>query len=152
MRVTGDKELVANLRALAKGIPAGVIDKAAAKAMKPMTDEAVSIARAHRQPGPRPKGGHLDEGIAFRKSKKQTSKKRSYALGAIGRARKILTLLEFGVAPHVQPIRLHGGVHPGHQAFPIMRPAYDSHSDEVPREFGVDIGQYLQSRISKMKK
>ncbi len=152
MKVTGDKELVANLRALARGIPPSVIDRSATAAMKPMTDDAVAAARAHRQPGRRPNGGHLDEGIAFKKTKGGSRRNRSYVLGAMNRARNILHLLEFGVAPHVQPIRLKGGVHPGHQAFPIMRPAFDANSDGVAQTFGDGIIDYIESAASRMKK
>jgi HK97 gp10 family phage protein len=151
-RVTGDKELIANLRLLAKGIPVRVIDSSAKSAMKPMTDEAKQNARMHRQPGRRPKGGHLDEGIAFRKAKQQTRRRRSYVLGAMNRARRILHLVEFGTMRHWQPNRFGGIWHPGARPYPIMRPAFDNHSDEVSKIFGTDIYAYLQSVISKMKK
>jgi hypothetical protein len=77
--VTGDKELVAALRELAKGPTVREIDQAAAVAMAPMLDKTKSRFRALRnyagkwsnfftQPSGNPPGGHVDEGIVFRKS------------------------------------------------------------------------------------
>jgi hypothetical protein len=136
---------------MAKGVPNSAIDKSAREAFQPITDEAVSLAKGHRQPR-RPKGGHIDENIKFLRRKDSTRRVRNFVLGAVGKRKSILTWLEFGVAPHVQPIRLRGGIHPGHRPFPIMRPAYDAHSQEVTERFGREIWKYVAAMALTINK
>lgn len=40
-------------------------------------------------------------------------------------------LVEFGTAPHWQPNRFGGTMHPGARAFPFMRPAYDMTKSQI---------------------
>lgn len=161
--VTGDKELVAALRELAKGPTQAEIDKAATQAMDPMLQKAKTRFRAMRnyvgkwpsffpQPSGTPPGGHVDEGIVFRKSGEQQSKKRYYRLGGTRRARFLLHLLEFGVASHFQPKFKGGFLHPGAKAHPTLIPAYDEEKGKVSETFGRLIGQNLANKISKLKK
>lgn len=143
MRVTGDKELALALRALGKGLPGTSIDSAMKSAADPMLTDAISRARIHRQPGRRPKGGHLDEGIVFRKKKGATRRRRDYVIGGIKRARYLMSFLEFGTAPHFQPRRFGGIMHPGARPFPFMRPAFDAHSDDITGRFGHEIWRHI---------
>lgn len=45
-------------------------------------------------------------------------------------------LVEFGTAPHWQPNRGGGQMHPGAQAKPFLRPAYEATKDEIVRQTG----------------
>ena len=160
--VTGDKELVANLRELAKGPTPAEIDRAAIVAMQPMLSKAVSRFRAARNfegkyPGfPQPRspraGGHVDEGLVVRKSKSSSKKKRAYRLGATRRARYLLHLVEFGTAPHFQPNFRGGWMHPGARANPALIPSYDEEAGKVPGTFGRLIWTVMSSKIARMKK
>lgn len=160
--VTGDKELIATLRELAKGPTPAEIDAAARDAMAPMlskTKDRFKTARNYvgKWKGfPQPKtprsGGHVDEGIAFRKSGKQGGKKRYYRLGGTRRARYLLHLLEFGTQSHFQPRFRGGWMHPGARAHPSLIPSYDEEKGHVHERFGRRIGQVMAGKISSMKK
>jgi hypothetical protein len=160
--VTGDKELAAALRELAKGPTVREIDQAAAVAMAPMLEKTKSRFQALRnyigkwpgfpQPSANPPGGHVDEGIVFRKSGKQGAKKRYFRLGATRRARFLLHLLEYGVASHWQPRFRGGWLHPGAKAHPSLTPSYDEEKSKVPETFGRIIGQNMAAKISRLKK
>lgn len=151
MNVSGDKELIAALQLLARGVPGPMIDKAAAAAAQPMLNSATEVARTHRQKGRRPKGGHLDEGIAFRKAGSR-GRVRTYLIGGVNRARRLMHLLEFGTAPHFQPRRFGGIFHPGARKFPFMRPALDQHGGEVPQLFGRAIWNDIRLLIAALPK
>lgn len=45
-------------------------------------------------------------------------------------------LVEFGTAPHWQPNRGGGQMHPGAKASPWLRPAYEATKDEIVRQTG----------------
>lgn len=150
--VTGDKELVAALRVLGRGMPASTIDRAATRASKPMVDDAVQRARSHRQPGRRPKGGHIDETIKFLRRKESSRKHRQFVFGATGPRKSILTWLEFGTLPHFQPRRFGGIFHPGARRFPVLRPAFDAHSDGVTENFGREYLKELTRMIGRLRK
>lgn len=152
MRVTGDKELAAALRALGRGLPGSAIDSAMRNSADPMLTDAVTRARTHRQPGRRPAGGHVDEGIVFRKAKRGSRRRREYVIGAVNRARYILHLLEWGTAAHWQPRRFGGIMHPGARPFPIMRPAYDTHSPKVPELFAREIWKHVALMAAGLNK
>jgi hypothetical protein len=160
--VTGDKELVAALRELAKGATPQEIDQAATTALQPMKDKTIQRLRSVRNfdgkyPGfPQPlsprKGGHVDEGIIVRKSADSTSSKRSYKLGATKRARYLLHLVEFGTAPHFQPNFRGGWMHPGAKANPSLLPSFDEERGKVPETFGRLIWNSMAAKISRLNK
>lgn len=143
MRVTGDKELVLALRALGRGLPGSSIDGAMKSAANPMLTDVISRARKHRQPGRAPKGGHIDQNIKFFRRKQSSKRRRDYVLGATGKRKSILTWLEYGTRAHFQPRRFGGIMHPGARRFPILRPAYDGHHEEVPERFGREIWKHI---------
>lgn len=151
MRVSGDKELAAALRVLGRGLPSGAIDRSAVRASKPMLDEAITRAKAHRQPR-RPKGGHIDENIKVARKKESTRTRRQFVFGAFGPRKSILRWLELGTLPHFQPRRFGGIFHPGARRFPIMRPAYDNHSDKTINRFGMEIWKEIERLVSKAKR
>ncbi|WPE19960.1 hypothetical protein [Shinella zoogloeoides] len=160
--VTGDKELVANLRELAKGFTPAEIDAAATQSLRPMlakTKNRLKKARnfVGKYPGfPQPKvprsGGHVDEGIVVRKQRVQRKNKRSYRLGATRRSRYLLHLVEFGTAPHFQPNFRGGWQHPGARAHPSLIPSFDEEASKVPGTFGRLIWSTMAKKISRMKK
>jgi hypothetical protein len=160
--VTGDKELVANLRELAKGPSPAEVDKAAIQSLKPMLSKTKTRFRAARNfvgkyPGfPQPRspraGGHVDEGIVVRKSKASSKMKRAYRLGATRRSRFLLHLVEFGTAPHWQPNFRGGWQHPGARANPALIPSFDEEAGRVPGTFGRLIWTMMSSKIARMKK
>lgn len=160
--VTGDKELAAALRELAKGPSPQEIDAAAISSMQPMLSKTKARFRrtrdfAGKYPGfPDPKvprnGGHIDEGIVVRKNKVTSKGKRSYRLGATRRSRFLLHLVEFGTAPHFQPRFRGGWQHPGARATPVLIPTFDEEKSAVPAAFGQKIWTSMSAKISRLKK
>jgi hypothetical protein len=162
--VTGDKELVAALRELAKGPTAAEVDSAAIEAMQPMLQKTRTRVKNNRnyvgkwlpktfwtQPRVPRRGGHVDEGIVVRKIR-VAGQKRAYRLGATRRSRYLLHLLEFGTAPHFQP-NFHGGfMHPGARAFPALLPSFDEERRNVPPTFGRLIWSKMSAKMGRMKK
>lgn len=153
--VYGDRELVAALRELSKGVPMSDVNAAARTAMQPMAEDTKKNARALRDfPGKHPgfpqpvsprRGGHLDEGIAVARVGGRAKSSRFW-LAAGKRARKLAHLLEFGTSPHFQPNLFGGFMHPGAQAHPFMTPAYEAHKDQVVHGFGRAIWQRLRDK------
>lgn len=160
--VTGDKELIANLRELAKGPSNVEVDQAATQSLRPMltkTKDRLKQARnyAGKYPGfPQPRvprvGGHVDEGIVVRKQKTAGKGKRSYRLGATRRSRYLLHLVEFGTAPHYQENFRGGWMHPGAKAHPSLIPSFDEEAGAVPKSFGNLIWNSMAAKIARMKK
>lgn len=160
--VTGDKELVANLRELAKGPTAAEVDRAATQSLQPMLEKTRKRLRDNRNyfgkyPGfPQPKvprgGGHVDEGVIVRKSRVSSKSKRAYKLGATRRARFLLHLVEFGSQRHWQPLFRGGWMHPGARAHPSLTPSFDEESNKVPKTFGSLLWNTMAKKISRMKK
>ncbi len=159
--VTGSREVVAALRELAQGIDVAAVDRAAVNALEPMLDATVEKMRANRNyPGKYPgfpdpstprKGGFLDRGIVIKKDG-GSKKKRSYRIGARGRARYLIHLLEFGTAPHFQPNFKGGFAHPGAAPRPAMVPSFEEHKDDVPARFGRAIWLSLSAKAAQMNK
>lgn len=159
-RVTGDREVAAALRRLGSGIPVQQVDMAAIQSMEPMRKHAEVRARSARNyvgkhPGfPQPKGGrkHVDQLIRVGKTGRQQRTRRKFLLGAVGRARAILHLLEFGTVSHFQP-RFRGGFrHPGAKPHPIVSPAYHAEGGRVPDEFGRRLWAILLSNILRTRR
>lgn len=151
--VIGDKALVAALNAMAKGPGAREVDGMATRSMKPVLEDTRERLRAHRNyaskyPAIFPKqrsisSDHVDRGIVFRKDGRAAQGKRSYKIGATRRARSLLHLLEYGVAPHFQPNLLGGWMHPGHAPLPTMTPAFETGQAGVISAFGEEIADWL---------
>lgn len=152
--VSGDKQVVAALRRLAKGPGAREVDTAATRAMSPMRDDARKRLAAHRNfaskyPASFPKqrgpfGRHLDKDIVVRKDGRQSPGSRSYKLGAVGRARYLLHILEYGAGAHWQGRLFGGWMHPGHGPRPSMTPAYNHGASAVVDALQEDILMWLE--------
>lgn len=160
--VTGHVELARALREVAKGPSVAEIDKAAEVAMGPMLKKSRDRFKILRnyfgkwlgfpQPNPTRKGGHVDEGIVFRKHGKQGKMQRFYRLGAVRRARYLLHLLEFGSHRHWQPRFRGGWMHPGARPHPTLIPTFEEERGKVSETFGRKIGEALASRIGLITK
>lgn len=146
--VTGDQRTIRNMRVIAR-TPARVIDTAAVAALDPMKKETERGAMRLRQPGKKPKGGHLDEGVRVRKVEARGAMHRVFWLGFVNRARRIAHLVEFGTAPHWQPRRRI--MHPGARAKPFARPAYEQEKDDAGLHFGRAIWRAIVGDAKGMK-
>lgn len=165
--VRGDREVIRNLRTMA-AIPSRVLDKAGVAALDPMREETVRNARRLRQPGRRPRGGHLDEGVAVRKVEQRSRHNKTFWLAFKGRARAIAHLVEFGTLSHIIAPRRSNVLaftaksgdrvvtpnavrHPGAAAKPFARPAYEREKGGVPIHFGRVIWQAILDAARGMK-
>jgi hypothetical protein len=126
--LTGDKELIANMRRAYNSVGGAALDANMKLALVPMRDETANNARAHRQ-NHTPIGGHLDEGVVIARQDARGPLYRVYWVSFAKRARKIAHLLEFGTAPHWQPHR--HMMHPGARPFPFFRPAFEATKQET---------------------
>lgn len=52
-------------------------------------------------------------------------------------------LVEFGTAPHWQPNRFGGTMHPGAKPYPFMRPAYDMTKTQIVVRAGESLAQAI---------
>lgn len=147
-RVTGDKQIRANLRAVQKAVGGRALDDNITHALKPMKEATVAGAIPHRQPH-NPPGGHLDQGVVIVKRNSRGALFREYWLTFRKRARYIAHLVEFGTAPHAQPNR--GIMHPGARAFPFFRPAFEETKDEVSRSVGARVWTQISGAIRGVK-
>lgn len=127
--------------------------------MKPMLEAAKKNARparnyAGKYPGfPQPKAGrkHLDQGLNVGAEGSQTKSKRKFLLGAVGRARRIAHLVEFGTRFHWQPRFRGGWMHPGAQRkTPFMTRAYQAHGDQVPTVLGRELWAAIKLRVTAL--
>lgn len=122
-RVTGDREIIANMRRAYNSVGGPTMDGILRDGLEPMKEETQQNALKHRQPH-NPPGGHLDEGVIIAKRDQQGRFGRVFWVSFTRRARKIAHLVEFGTAPHWQPNR--HNMHPGARAFPFFRPAFET--------------------------
>lgn len=147
-RVRGVEQTIRNMKTIQR-TPSRVIDSAAAESLAPMKKETERGALRLRQPGRRPRGGHLDEGVSVRKVEARGGMYRVFWLGFVNRARRIAHLVEFGTAPHWQPRRRI--MHPGAQPKPFARPAYEQEKDDVGLHFGRAIWRAIAGDARGMK-
>lgn len=125
--VRGDREVVRAMRAM-KSETTRSLDPVMKSSLEPLRSTAAKNARALRQPGKSPAGGHLDQGVVTRKISGSTNL-RVFWVGLINRARGIGHLVEFGTAPHWQPKRKR--MHPGAKPHPWFTPAYVATKAEI---------------------
>jgi hypothetical protein len=98
-----------------------------------LLEQTVENALQRRQVGYTPKGGHLDEGVVIAKRLARGRAHRVFWVSFRKRARKIAHLVEFGTAPHYQPLRRI--MHPGARPYPFFRPAFETTKQEVVGRF-----------------
>jgi hypothetical protein len=133
------KDFSATLRRMARN-PSRVQQRdARAAALQPLVETAKGILEAN---GNKETGAYI-ESLGVAEQDPQTS-----AAGPIAGKRhsSLGVLLEFGTAPHYQPNR--GVMHPGAQAFPHMRPAFDATKGVVVATLGREIVGSIFNRRS----
>jgi hypothetical protein len=121
----GDSEL----RRALKGIPdvtSRGLDKAVKDSLEPMRRQTMLNALRLRQPGTSPRGGHLDQGVVVQKVDGRSKVFRTFWVSLTKRARYLGHLVEWGTAPHWQPRRRGGIMHPGARPRPFATPAYET--------------------------
>ena len=145
LSIKGDKALRANLRRMAL-IKKSEVNAIMEDALEPMRELTSENALKLRQPGRRPRGGHLDEGVVAVPRPEQSSASRTtWWVTFARRARKIAHLVEFGTAPHAQPNR--GIFHPGARPKPFFRPAFEMTKSETFNKLSRGIQTVLLGRI-----
>lgn len=149
--VRGDRETVANMKALRDSFPPHVIDAGCREALRPMADKTRSNAASLAQPGAAPKGGHLHQGVALAKRDESRRTKRIWWIAFKRRARKTAHLVEFGTAPHWQPNYMGGFMHPGARPKPFFRPAFETTKDESISRFAVFASGILRERVALLR-
>lgn len=143
-RVTGDRELIANLRRAYNSVGGAALDADLRASLEPMKTQTEDNARRLRD-NHNPPGGHLDEGVIIAKQKHRGRLYREYWVSFTRRARKIAHLVEFGTAPHWQPNR--GIMHPGARPKPFFRTAFESTKEDVTMEVGRRVWGRLRTSI-----
>ncbi len=128
--VRGDRRLSSNLRSIGAAFTAAEMDEICRKTLAPMRDRAEVNALALRDFTHTPPGGHLDEGIVIVKQKSSAGF-REFWISFTRRARKLAHLVEFGTAPHWQPHRFGGWMHPGARPKPFFRPAFEAEKNSA---------------------
>lgn len=145
--VTGDKQIIANMRRAYNSVGGATLDKNLKESLEPMRAQTQTNARARRQPHS-PPGGHLDEGVVIAKRETRGSLYRVYWISFAKRARYIAHLVEYGTAPHVQPNR--GIHHPGARPYPFFRPAFEERKQEVVDTVGRNAWAKIKGSIQQV--
>jgi len=132
VKVRGRRKLAANFKRLTT-VDALALSSSMRLSLVPMNEQVTANAKLLRQPGPRPRGGHLDQGVVTRKVKATGRFEQVWWVALTRRARSIGHLVEFGTRPHDQPRR--GTFHPGATPRPFFRSAEAEKREEVKRTF-----------------
>lgn len=135
MPVTGHLELAKVLRAMGDAPTPAVRRKARQEALKPVRDDAKgNLAR----------NGNIETRQLISKVTIAEGNKSNQSLVAIKRGRggkmnrnpvRYAHLVEFGTAPHWQPNRFGGSMHPGARPFPYMRPAFEANKNGMVKAY-----------------
>jgi len=134
-RVTGYRETARALRKVARR-PKASVGPAARKALAPM----LAATKRNLQNN----GHHLQYGVGVLKRSmrirrlKATTSMSQYVIAATGRGINHAHFIEAGTRPHWQPRRRI--MHPGHQAWPFLEPAFFAHDDAAVRILTREIG------------
>ncbi len=140
MPVTGDKEVAAVFRALAKAPTAAVRRKARQDALKPVKESARAKLYSN--------GSVETAALATALIVSENLKNKDSSIVAVKRGKRgkknrnpvrYAHLVEWGTAPHWQPNRFGGIMHPGARPFPFMRPALEQHRDSAAKAYFVNI-------------
>ena len=122
--VYGAGDVASKLRALAASMTPAVRRKARQAGLKPILDDAVTFIQANVSVESRA----LIGAVAVAEERRNTSVVgiRHGRRGRLNRnPARTAHLVEFGTAPHWQPNRFGGIMHPGAKPYPFMRPALE---------------------------
>ena len=135
MPITGYKEVAANLRLMAAAATPAARKRARKKALQPVIETAKQILRAN---------GNVETAALVNKVGVGDGRKENESLagarrGRRGRFNRVSSryqhLVEFGTAPHYQPNRFGGFMHPGARPYPHMRPAFEQHKAGIAKAY-----------------
>lgn len=150
MKLSGDRPLLANLKAQSQGPTMRELDGACEYALVPLRDET-------NQRAPRPS---LKGTAVIRKVKSESRFRRVFWVSFVGMGRRVAHLVELGTAPHslakgasrrknllqdVPPFS------PGTAPEPFMRPAFEGSKDAVFRRMGDALWKIVTSKIAGLK-
>lgn len=114
------------------------VGRASRKALRP-------LLRAAKANTPH---ARVKKALTIRKDGSSPRNQPIYAVGGNPKDpnRRLLHLLEFGVAPH----KIGNIDHPGHAAQPFLTPAFEAHADEVLKEFGMEIEPEIKKQAARI--
>ena len=148
----GSTQLRRNMREMANVYKGSMLEQDMKTSLEPMRSQTEENARALRQPGRTPRGGHLDQGVVSVPIKKRGPKFSQWWISFKGRARNIAHLVEFGTAPHWQPNRFGVIMHPGARQTPFARTAYETTKGEVVQTFTGRVWARMQDKLRGLRK
>jgi len=139
MGVRGDKELARAFRSLAAAVTPAVRKKARQKGLRVVQMDAKDRLALNDSVETRA----LLSKIAVDESGKANTSLVGVKRGRTGRMNRMPAryahLVEFGTAPHFQPNRFGGIMHPGARPKPFMRPAFEENRAEIPKAYFQEI-------------
>lgn len=138
MPISGDKEVAALLRRIARTPTSAQAKQARGKALQPIIDEArANLARQRSVVT-----GALARSLGVGQKDKNTT-----AAGPLKGKKhaSVGHLVEFGTRPHYQPRRRQ--YHPGARSKPFMRPAFEHHKIHVMEILADEIRKLLGAWI-----
>lgn len=166
MKLTGAAEIVQRLEGLESVTREKILRKAITTAIKPIEQHAKALAPVSHDPKLVPgllrrsigsiiktyKNSGLVVGIVgprtgYRTQLGERSRGRSAGKAYYQDPANYAHLVEFGVSAHAYKTR--AGSHPGHRAFPFMRPAWDTGQKAAAATIARIISQGLHAAASK---
>jgi len=146
-RVTGGSQLRGSLRQISSGLTVP-INEASRKALQPTLKAAKRNLKANGSV----ESGELLKLLTIRKDPDTGKDKPRHVVGpaTTNPAYREAHLVEFGTAPHFQP-ELHR-LHPGAQAKPFLRPAFEETKGEAIKRFGESIGPAIEKRAARLER
>jgi hypothetical protein len=149
MGVRGDREVVERLRAMANAITPAVRKKARQKALKPIERDATARLVSN--------GNVETRALASAMTTTEDPRKQNTSIVAVKRGKRgrknrnpvrYAHLVEYGTAPHWQPNRFGGIMHPGARPFPYMRPSFEANREDAPRIYFQEVWTAI-ARLAK---
>jgi hypothetical protein len=139
MGVRGDREVAAKIRRFATAVSPAVRKRARQKALKSVESDAKTFLTAN---------GSVETAALFSALTTTDDTKPNTSVVGVKRGRRgsknrlparTAHLVEFGTAPHWQPNRFGGIMHPGARPKPFMRPAFEANRTEIPKAYFAEI-------------
>lgn len=139
MPVVGYQQVAANLRAMGNAVTPAVRKRARQKALKPIQKTAIDRLGQSNNVETRALITSVIVTEGDRKNESIVGIKR----GRRGRMNRnpvrYAHLVEYGTAPHWQPNRFGGIMHPGARPFPFMRPALEVNRDDAVKAYFTEV-------------
>lgn len=145
-KMTGAREIQRNFRAMQASLNTPM-NEASRKALRPTLRQAKDNLKANGNV----ETGALLSTLSILRDREAPKDKPTYLVGpnsSKSPAYREAYLIEFGVEPH----RVGDSIHPGHQAWPFMRPSFEATKDEVIAGWGREIGPAIEKWAAKRVK